>query len=86
MKYYISKPKAHELDKKLVEGIQRTDNDAEFVANIDEADVCVFQSGWTTSRTCIKERNYTRDKHIKRAEGYVYTEEFKVKLNKGDTK
>lgn len=82
MRYYVSKPNSHDLDQKLVEGILRSDAKATFVTDINEADICVFQTGWTTSRTCIKERYYTKGKHIKRAEGYVYTEEFKAKPNK----
>ena len=59
MRYYVSKPNSHDLDQKLVEGILRSDAKATFVTDINEADICVFQTGWTTSRTCTSLLNTT---------------------------
>lgn len=81
MKYYISKPKSHELDIRVVDGIKAMDSEAQLTDTLCEADICVFQSGWTKSKLCIADYLLARDKRIERRESYIYTEKFKVKLN-----
>ena len=81
MKYYISKPNSHKLDKSIIDGITSIEPDAQFVDSLQEADICVFQSGWTKSKTCVAEHHLARDMHIERRESYIYTDKFKVKIN-----
>lgn len=81
MKYYISKPKSHKLDEEIINGIKHTDSEAIIVDSIEKADICVFQSGWTKSKTCVSEYHTARDKKIKCAEGYLYKDKFYAKLN-----
>lgn len=81
MKYYISKPKSHKLDEEIVNGIKKIDNEAIIVDSLEKADICVFQSGWTKSKTCVSEYHMARDKKIKREEGYLYKDKFCAKLN-----
>lgn len=82
MKYYISKPISHELDRVLVIGIKKIDTEAVFVANLCDADICVFQRGWTKSKKCVSDYHLARDKKIKREEGYLYTDKYIAKTNK----
>lgn len=81
MKYYISKPKSHKLNKDILSGIKHTDSDAIFVSKLCDADICVMQKGWTKSKTCIAEYHLARELNIERREGYLYTDKFTVKLN-----
>ena len=81
MKYYISKPKSYKLDEEIVNGIKRIDSEAIIVDSLEKADICVFQSGWTKSKTCVSEHHMARDKKIKREEGYLYKDKFYAKLN-----
>ena len=81
MKYYISKPISHKLDERIVSGIRIVDSESIIVDSIDEADVCVFQSGWTSSSKCISDHHYARNKRIKRHEGYLYIDKYKTKIN-----
>ena len=81
MKYYISKPKSHKLDEAVVSGIKEVDSEAQFTDTLCEADICVFQSGWTKSKICVADYLLARDKRIERRESYIYIEKFKVKLN-----
>ena len=81
MKYYISKPKSHKLDEAIVEGIKSTDSKAQFVENVNAANICVFQRGWTKSKICVAEYHLARDMKIERRESYVYTDKFTGKLN-----
>ena len=68
-------------DEAIVDGIKSTDSEAQFTESIHEANICVFQSGWTKSKICIAEYHLARDKHIERREGYIYTDKVVVKLN-----
>ena len=76
MKYYISKPVSHKLDESLIEGIKQVDSEAEFVKILNEADIVVFQKGWTKSKTCVAEYHLARDKHIERRKAYFYQTDF----------
>lgn len=81
MKYYISKPASYKLDELLIEGIKQMDSEAEFVKNLYEADIVVFQKGWTKSKICVADHHLARDKHIERREAYIYTDRFSAKTN-----
>ena len=81
MKYYISKPKSHNLDERIIAGIREMDSEAVIVQTLQEADIAVFQHGWTKSTTCISDYHLARDKHIGRRESYLYTDRYSVKLN-----
>ena len=81
MKYYISKPVSHKLDERIVSGIKEIDSESEFVKTLQDADVCVFQNGWTKSKVCVAEYHLARDKHIDRKEAYLFTDRYSVKLN-----
>ena len=81
MKYYISKPKSHKLDEDLVDGIKSLDSETVIVDSLEKADVCVFQKGWTKSKTCVSEYHMARDKRIERKEGYLYKDKYRAKLN-----
>lgn len=81
MKYYISKPNSYKLDELLVEGIKSMDPEAEFVINLYNADIAVFQKGWTKSRVCVADYHLARDRHIERKESYLYTDKYTIKLN-----
>lgn len=81
MKYYISKPKSHKLDERIVTGIQEMDSEAVFVKSLQDADICVFQNGWTKSNICVSDYHLARNKHIERREAYLYTDRYSVKLN-----
>ena len=81
MKYYISKPKSYKLDERIVEGIKEIDSEAVIVQKLQDADIAVFQHGWTKSKTCVTDYLSARDKHIERRESYLYTDRYSVKLN-----
>ena len=81
MKYYISKPVSHKLDERIVSGIKEIDSESEFVETLQDADVCVFQNGWTKSKVCVAEYHLARDKHIDRKEAHLFTDRYSVKLN-----
>ena len=81
MKYFISKPASHKIDETLVEGIKAMDSEAEFVSSLCDADISVFQKGWTKSKICVADYHMARDRHIERREGYIYTDKYKVTLN-----
>ena len=57
------------------------DSEAEFVGNLYNADICVFQKGWTKSKICVADYHLARDKKIERRESYLYTDRYSVKLN-----
>ena len=82
MKYYISKPKSHALDSKLISGIKRIDSEAFIVDKMEAADICVFQRDWTKSKVCVKEHRIATEKQIKCKEGYLYTDKFYAKVSK----
>lgn len=79
--YYISKPKSHKLNEAITDGIKKLDKEAVIVDTLEEADICIFQSGWTKSKKCVLEHHTARDKHIKCREGYLYTDYYCAKLN-----
>lgn len=81
MKYYISKPISHKLDERIVLGIKEMDSDAIFVETLQDADICVFQNGWTKSKVCANEYHMARNKHIARREAYFFTDKYSVKPN-----
>ena len=81
MKYYISKPISHKLDERIVVGIKETDSDAVLVDTLQDADICIFQHGWTKSKVCVNDYHTARNKHIERRESYIYTDKYTVKLN-----
>ena len=74
MKFYISKPKTHKKNEALITGIKALHPDAVFVNDIKDADVCVFQKGWTKSKTCVEEYHFAGNQKIKRVDGYIYTD------------
>ena len=82
MKYFISKPKSHKLDERIIAGIKEIDSEAVIVQTLQDADIAVFQHGWTKSRTCITDYHSARDRHIERRESYLYTDRYSVKLNR----
>ena len=47
MKYFISKPKSHKLDERIIAGIKEIDSEAVIVQTLQDADIAVFQHGWT---------------------------------------
>ena len=81
MKYYISKPVSHKLDESLIEGIKQVDSEAEFVKILNEADIVVFQKGWTKSKICVADYHLAKEKHIERREANLYIDNFSVKTN-----
>lgn len=81
MKYYISKPVSHKFDESIVSGIKEIDSEAVFVKTLNDADICVFQKGWTKSKVCVADYHLARDKHIKREEAYIFTNRYTVKMN-----
>ena len=81
MKYYISKPASHKLDETIITGIKRIDIDAVLVDELRDADICVFQKGWTKSKLCVADYHMARELRIERREGYIYTDKYTVKLN-----
>ena len=81
MKYFISKPKSHKLDERIIAGIKEIDSEAVIVQTLQDADIAVFQHGWTKSKTCITDYHSARDRHIERRESYLYTDRYSVKLN-----
>ena len=81
MKYYIIKPTSHKLDERIVAGIKRMDSDAVFVKTLLDADICVFQKGWTKSKVCMNDYHIAKDNHIKCEEAYLFTDKYYVKLN-----
>lgn len=82
MKYYISKPVSHKLDERIVSGIKEIDSESEFVETLQDADICVFQNGWTKSKVCVAEYHLARDKHIDRKEAHLFIDKYLVKLNR----
>lgn len=81
MKYFISKPSSHKLDDNIVVGIKEMDAEANFVTNLDEADICVMQKGWTKSKICVVDYHFAREKNITIRESYLYTDRFNAKTN-----
>ena len=81
MKYYVSKPVSHKLDERILVGIKEIDSEAEFVDTLQDADICVFQSGWTKSKVCVADYHLSRDNHIERRESYLFTDKYSAKLN-----
>lgn len=81
MKYYISKPKSHKLDERITAGIREMDSEAVIVQTLQDADIAIFQHGWTKSKACVTDYHLARDKHIERRESYLYTDRYHVKLN-----
>lgn len=80
MKYFISKPKSHKLDERIVEGIKEIDPEAVIVQTLLDSDIVVFQQGWSKSKTCIADYHSARDNHIVRKESYLYTDRYSVKV------
>lgn len=76
MKYYVSKPKSHKLDKSIITGVKSIDPEAIFVDTLHDADIVIFQKGWIRSQICISEHHLARDKHIKCREAYLYTDKY----------
>lgn len=81
MKYYISKPISHKLDDSIVIGVKEMDSEAVFVKSLYDADICIFQKGWTRSKVCVADYHSAGDNHIKRYESYIFTDKYRVKLN-----
>lgn len=81
MRYYISKPKSHKTDENIIYGVKKMDSNAILVDSVSDADICVFQKGWTKSQTCVAEYHLARDLRIERKEGYLYTDAYVAKLN-----
>ena len=81
MKYYIIKPKTHDVNTNIQSGIAQIDREAQFVKDIRIADICIMQKGWTKSRSAVSEYNYAQSLGIQCKEGYLYTDKYSVHLN-----
>ena len=55
MKYYIIKPKSHDTNQSLINGIKERDGYAAIVKHLFESDIVVLQKGWSRSKTAAKE-------------------------------
>ena len=81
MKYYIIKPKSHKVNEDMIKGIKHTDNKASFVSDLNNADICVLQKGWTRSKLSVEEYKQAVSNYKRCCEGYIYTDWIKVELN-----
>lgn len=81
MKYYIIKPSSHKVDKDIVEGLKRVDNDAKIVQNLYQSDRAILQKGWTKSKNALAEYNLAKEKKIMCLEGYLFRDKYSIHLN-----
>lgn len=81
MKYYIIKPKSHDINQSLINGIKERDGYAAIVKHLIESDIVVLQKGWTRSKTAVKEMDVARILGKVVREGYNYTDKYKAHLN-----
>lgn len=79
MKYYIVKVGA--IDEKMINGIKRFDKKVEIVDNLNDCDIVVLQRGWTDSMEAIEEYNLACELHKRCNEGYIYVDEYTVRVN-----
>ena len=69
------------IDENLKNGIFCSDENAEFVNNIKEADIAVLQQGWTVSKVAVSEYKIAKENGIPCNEGYLYTDKYEVHTN-----
>lgn len=81
MKIYIIKPKTKKINKNIIQNFLMFNPADEFTDNINEADKCILQKGWTTSKYAMDEYIYAHKHNIPCIEGYIYTDLFHVHLN-----
>ena len=70
-KYYISKPVTHKVDPEIIKKIREMDHESEIVKRLEDADVCVFQAGWTKSGVCADEFLYASEHRIRIKDGFL---------------
>lgn len=78
MHYYIIRPKRRKINRNIIRGIFEMDENAVIVEDMNEADICVLQDGWTRSRTCVEEYRQAEKVHICVQESYLYTDRWNV--------
>ena len=80
MKYYIIKPRSAECDNDLLSRIAEIDTSVTLVEDINDADICVLQKGFSKSKIAVNEYLYAIEHGIKCVEQYMY-DKVSVKLN-----
>ena len=78
---YISKPKSHKVNEQVIAGVKHCYGDIEIVKTIRDADMVVFQKGWTRSKACVAEYREVGRLQIKREEDYIFLDKYKVHTN-----
>lgn len=78
MHYYIIRPKRRKINRNIIRGIFEMDENAVIVEDMNKADICVLQDGWTRSKTCVEEYRQAEKVHICVQESYLYTNRWNV--------
>lgn len=81
MKIYISKPKSHKVNEQVIAGVKHCYGDIEIVKTIQDANMVVFQKGWTRSKVCVAEYREVGRLQIKYEEDYIFLDKYKVHTN-----